>query len=70
MCRFMALRELKLNNDNDLGVVTAMAGSEKVRVPNPRKPRKERLDAPPAKPHRNRKKYRRRPKHPARQEGE
>lgn len=37
---------------------------EKVVVPNPEKPQKERLDAPPAKPHRNRKKYRRRPKHP------
>jgi len=42
----------------------------KVRVPNPDKPVKGRLDAPPAKPHRNRKKYRRRPKHPGKDEVE
>lgn len=39
-------------------------GVEKVRVPNPGKPGKRRLDAPPAKAHRVAKRYRRRPKHP------
>jgi hypothetical protein len=43
--------------------------TEKLRVPNPAKPRRRRrLDAPPEKVHRNRKKYRRRPKHPKREE--
>jgi hypothetical protein len=37
--------------------------SVKVRVPNPAKPPKERLDAPPERPHKVRKRYRRRPKH-------
>jgi len=41
-----------------------MARAEKVRVPNPRKPVKGRLDAPPAKRHRSKKAYRRKPKHP------
>jgi hypothetical protein len=36
----------------------------KVRVPNPAKAAKKRLDAPPAKAHRSRKAYRRKPKHP------
>jgi hypothetical protein len=45
----------------------AMSRTERVRVPNPRKPGKARLDAPPAKVHRSRKKYRRRPKHPKRE---
>lgn len=48
----------------------AMARRVKVRVPNPDKPAKGRLDAPPAKPHRNAKKYRRRPKHQGRDEVE
>jgi len=37
---------------------------EKLRVPNPAKAPKKRLDAPPAKAHRSKKGYRRRPKHP------
>ncbi len=41
-----------------------MKRGEKVRVPNPGKPQPGRLDAPPAKPFRVKKKYRRRPKHP------
>ncbi len=40
-----------------------MARTERVRVPNPKKPGKGRLDAPPAKVHRPKKAYRRRPKH-------
>jgi len=45
-----------------------MPRGEKVRVPNPGKPRSgARLDAPPAKPHRVKKKYRRKPKHPLRE---
>ena len=40
--------------------------SEKLRVPNPAKPGKGRLDAPPAKAHRSKKAYQRRPKHPPR----
>ena len=47
-----------------------MARRVKVRIPNPDKPVKGRLDAPPAKPHRNEKKYRRRPKHQGRDEVE
>ena len=39
--------------------------SERVRVPNPDKVPKGRLDAPPGRPHRKKKRYRRRPKHPA-----
>ena len=42
-----------------------VGGSERVRVPNPAKPPKGRLDAPPTQPHRKKKRYRRRPKHPA-----
>jgi hypothetical protein len=45
----------------------ARAKRERVRVPNPGKPVKERLDAPPARVHRSRKAYRRRPKHPGRE---
>ena len=41
-----------------------MAGKDKVRIPNPAKVPKGRLDAPAARPHRSRKRYRRRPKHP------
>jgi hypothetical protein len=41
-------------------------GRRKVRVPNPAQPVKGRLDAPPAKAHRSKKRYRRRPKHPHR----
>lgn len=41
----------------------AMSRTERVRVPNPRKPGKARLDAPPAKVHRSKKRYSRRPKH-------
>jgi hypothetical protein len=41
-----------------------MARTERLRVPNPRKPPKGRLDAPPAKVHRPKKAYRRRSKHP------
>jgi hypothetical protein len=44
-----------------------MARTERVRVPNPKKPVKGRLDAPPAKAHRSKKGYRRRPKHPGRE---
>ena len=43
-----------------------MARGEKVRVPNPDKPGKVRLDAPPAKAHKSKKSYRRKPKHPLR----
>ena len=43
---------------------TSVTGDVKVRVPNPAKPRKERLDAPPERLHRVKKRYRRRPKHP------
>jgi hypothetical protein len=39
-------------------------GEKRVVVPNPEKPGKGRLDAPPARVHRPRKAYRRRPKHP------
>lgn len=39
-------------------------GVKRVVVPNPEKAAKGRLDAPPAKVHRSRKAYRRRPKHP------
>jgi hypothetical protein len=45
-----------------------MAGREKLRVPNPAKPGKGRLDAPPERLHQVKKKYRRRPKHPGRAE--
>ncbi|MEK7668589.1 MAG: hypothetical protein AAB409_08065 [Gemmatimonadota bacterium] len=41
-----------------------MSGSEKIRVPNPAKPPKGRLDAPPTRPYRKKKRYRRRLKHP------
>jgi hypothetical protein len=44
-----------------------MARTERVRVPNPKKPGKGRLDAPPAKAHRPKKAYRRRAKHPGRE---
>ena len=44
-----------------------MSRTERVRVPNPRKHSKGRLDAPPAKVHRSKKKYRRQPKHPKRE---
>lgn len=37
---------------------------EKLVVPNPAKPVKGRLDAPPAKRHASKKAYRRKPKHP------
>lgn len=47
-----------------------MARGEKVRVPNPGKPQSGRLDAPPAKPHVVKKKYRRKPKHPLRTQDE
>lgn len=45
-------------------------GSKRVAVPNPEKPVKGRLDAPPAKAHRPKKGYRRRPKHPGSEEVE
>ena len=48
-----------------------MARTERVRVPNPAKPRKgRRLDAPAKQVHRSRKAYRRRPKHPGRERDE
>lgn len=50
-----------------------MAGAgkaRKVRLPNPGKPMKGRLDAPPKKVHRVKKRYRRRPKHPDGEDGE
>jgi len=68
------IRELRLfNRPSDLASVVSMcesdmAGRVKVRVPNPAKPLKGRLDAPPAQPHLVKKKYRRRPKHPGRGE--
>ena len=40
-----------------------------VRVPNPRAPAKRRLKVPSHKVHRDEKGYRRRPKHPGREEG-
>ena len=45
----------------------AMAHSERLRVPNPGKPGKGRLDAPPGQAHRSKKRYRRKPKHSARE---
>jgi hypothetical protein len=45
-----------------------VARTERVKVPNPRKAVKKRLDAPPAKAHRSKKAYRRRSKHPSREE--
>ncbi len=51
-------------HDNGLGERRVMKRGEKVRVPNPWKPQPGRLDAPPAKTFRVKKKYRRRPKHP------
>ena len=47
-----------------------MKRGEKVRVPNPGKPQPGRLDAPPAKTFRVKKKYRRRAKHPGRNQDE
>lgn len=47
-----------------------MSRTRKVRVPNPAKPVKGRLDAPPAKVHQSIKRYRRRPKHPGGGESE
>ena len=47
-----------------------LARPQKVRVPNPAKPVKERLDAPPAKAHRSKKAYRRKPKHQGKDEAE
>ncbi|MGD0991594.1 MAG: hypothetical protein ABR998_03915 [Gemmatimonadales bacterium] len=44
-----------------------MASREKLRVPNPKKPVKGRLDARGEKVHRVRKRYRRRAKHPLRE---
>ena len=44
--------------------------ARKVRVPNPAKPVKGRLDAPPKQVHRVKKRYRRRPKHPGGEDGE
>ena len=44
-----------------------MASREKLRVPNPKKPVKGRLDALGEKVHRVRKRYRRRAKHPLRE---
>ncbi len=41
-----------------------MGRKEKLRVPNPAKPGKGRLDAPGVLVHKSRKRYRRRPKHP------
>jgi len=66
------IKELRLfGRPSDLAAVASMcesdmAGRVKVRVPNPAKPLKGRLDAPPVKPHLVKKKYRRRPKHPGR----
>lgn len=41
--------------------------AKKLRIPNPKKARTGgRLDAPPAKAHRDKKHYRRKPKHPGR----
>lgn len=50
-----------------------MAGAgkaRKVRLPNPGKPMKGRLDAPAKQVHRVKKRYRRRPKHPDGEDGE
>jgi hypothetical protein len=47
-----------------------MARVEKVRVPNPARAKKGRLDAPAKRVHRSQKAYRRRPKHPERGNGE
>ena len=44
-----------------------VASREKLRVPNPKKPVKGRLDAPGGKVHRVGKRYRRHPKHPLRE---
>ena len=77
-----ARRRVKHRNDNVLerstaarGVVpgrscrgVSMARARKVRVPNPAKPSKGRLDAPPEKVHRPKTRYRRRPKHPGSEE--
>jgi len=40
----------------------------KVRVPNPRAPVRERLRTPPHQPHKSKRDYERRPKHPGRVE--
>ncbi len=45
-----------------------MSRTEKVRVPNPAKPGKGRLDAPGVRVHKSRKRYRRRSKHPLKPE--
>ncbi len=47
-----------------------MSRSKRVRVPNPAKPVKKRLDAPAERTHRSRKAYRRRAKHPEREAAE
>ena len=46
----------------------AVGRRAKLRVPNPAKPVKGRLDAPGEKVHRPKKRYRRRPKHPSKHE--
>ena len=48
----------------------AAGKARKVRVPNPAKPVKGRLDAPPKQVHRVKKRYRRRAKHPGGEDGE
>ena len=45
-----------------------MSRTERVKVPNPKKPGKRRLNAPPAKAHPPKTRYRRKPKHPMREE--
>jgi hypothetical protein len=47
-----------------------MARKEKLRLPNPAKPVKGRLDAPPAKAHAPKKRYRRKAKHPGKDDVE
>ena len=49
-----------------LSVRVGMARTERVRVPNPKKAGKGRLDAKPTRAHRPKTGYRRRPKHPGR----
>jgi hypothetical protein len=46
------------------GMARKTKRSETIVVPNPEKPGKVRLDAPPSKRHASKKAYRRKPKHP------
>lgn len=53
-----------------LGLMASRKRKETLVVPNPAKPRKGRLDAPPAKRIESKKRYRRKKKHPGKDETE